>query len=56
MKQKIYQNSKDNYAHRARRLKIRGRGKALQLYISSVEGKQFGINGWSMFISSNANV
>lgn len=56
MRQRVYQNSKDNYEHRARRLKIRGRGKALQLYISSEEGKQFGINGWTMFITSNTNV
>lgn len=41
---------------RHRRLKIRGKGKALQLKFESESGKPFSIIGWSILESSNASI
>lgn len=39
-----------------RRRKIRGQGKVLQLRIDSIPNAAFNVTGWSMFITSNAEV
>jgi hypothetical protein len=41
---------------RSRRLKIRGKGKALQLRFKSIENRPFSIVGWGLFETSNADV
>lgn len=43
-------------AVRHRRLKIRGKGKALQLKFKSIENRPFSIIGWGLFETSNAEV
>lgn len=55
-KQQIYSNSDTNYSNRMRKLKIRGQGVAMQMKVSSEDGKPFSINGWSTSASSNAGV
>lgn len=39
-----------------RKIKLRGNGNALQLKISSVDGKPFNIAGWSVFVSGNQSI
>lgn len=55
VKQQIY-NDLGNYKHQARRLKVRGHGKALQFRIESEDGKDFKINGWAVQASGNSGV
>ncbi len=38
----------DNYSHSVRRIKIRGRGRSVQLNFASVSGKPMNIEGWAM--------
>lgn len=44
------------FAKARRRLRIRGRGTVLQLQISSVSGKPFYIDGWSLQETQNASI
>lgn len=55
MRQTVYTND-EGYTHRARRLKIRGHGKALQIKVSNQGDNPFTINGWSMFVTSNGSL
>lgn len=48
--------NKYNYDKAFRRIKIRGHGKVLQFKVSSVTGKPFGIQGWSVYETINAGV
>lgn len=54
--QQVYNSSLTNRGINHRRLKIRGKGKALQLHFESETGKPFNIIGWSIWESSNASV
>lgn len=54
--QQIYSNSDVRYSNRMRKLKVRGQGNALQMRVTSEDGKPFSINGWTMSASSNAGV
>lgn len=45
-----------NYTYQRRRLKIRGKGLALQLKFFSEEGKPFNLAGWSSFETSNTSL
>jgi hypothetical protein len=47
---------KTNFDFVPAKRKIRGRGKALQLKITSQPGKPFNIIGWSVFASANSSV
>jgi len=47
---------KTNFDYVPSKRKIRGRGKALQLKITSEQGKPFRILGWSVFASINTTV
>ena len=42
-----------NYSYGIRKLKVRGNGKVLQFKLSSVAGKPFWINGWTVFVTAN---
>lgn len=53
-KQQIYRFP-GNYKHQMRRLKVRGQGRALQIKISSEDNKDFKINGWTIYVTGNAN-
>lgn len=39
-----------------RKIKIRGNGNALQLRVSSVDGKPFNIAGWVVYVTSNQSI
>lgn len=57
--QTIQQVFHTNFPHRSvnyRRLKLRGKGRALQLRFDSETGKPFTIIGWSLFETSNASI
>ncbi len=54
-KQQVY-SAAGLFKNQMRRLKVRGRGKALQFKVSSETGKQFIINGWTTSASSNTQV
>lgn len=51
-KQQVYKEDQ-GYKHGVRKLKARGHGKALQFKVSSVDQKDFIINGWGMFVLAN---
>lgn len=55
-KQQVYSLDNTERDFHARRLKIRGRGRALQLRVTSQTGKPFTIIGWSNAQSGNADV
>jgi hypothetical protein len=54
--QQIYNNTLTSRLMRFRRLKVRGKGKALQLRFESEEGKPFTIVGWAIKGSANADI
>lgn len=54
--QQIFNSAITTKAVTARRLKIRGKGRALQLKISSQSGKGFIIIGWSALMHGNTEV
>ena len=49
-------NNIPNFSNVFRKIKIRGRGLALQLQITSVTGYPFDFAGWSMFENVNASI
>ena len=51
--QQIYNTRYPNRAVRFRRLKVRGKGRALQLQFTSETGKPFRIVGWSIWETAN---
>lgn len=51
-KQQVYKDDQ-GYKHGSRKLKARGHGKALQFKVSSVDQKDFVINGWGVFVLAN---
>ena len=53
--QQIY-GTKTNRALRHRRLKVRGKGKAMQLHFYSETGKPFTIVGWAIWETANQGV
>lgn len=55
-KQQVYNLDNVQRDFHARRLKIRGRGRALQFRVTSQTGKPFTIIGWSNAQSGNADV
>jgi hypothetical protein len=55
-KQQVYNLDNVERDFHARRLKIRGRGRALQFRVSSQAGKPFTVIGWSNNQSGNADV
>lgn len=55
-KQQVYSLDNVERDFHARRLKIRGRGRALQFRVTSQSGKPFTIIGWSNAQSGNADV
>lgn len=55
-KQQVYNLDNVERDFHARRLKIRGRGRALQFRVTSQTGKPFEIIGWSNAQSGNADV
>ena len=54
--QQAYNNCLINRAVNHRRLKIRGKGKALQIKVYSESGKPFTMLGWSVWETINANI
>ena len=54
--QQIYNSSMTLRNLNHRRLKVRGKGKALQLKFTSEEGKPFFIAGWSVWETQNADI
>jgi hypothetical protein len=54
--QQVYNEARTNRAVNYRRLKVRGKGKALQLKFNSVSGRPFTLIGWSIFETSNASI
>lgn len=55
MKQQVYSEPYANEAfkHAPRKLKVRGNGRALQLYVSSKDNAPFKINGWTILLTIN---
>jgi hypothetical protein len=53
MRQLVYFLDDEGYKHMARKVVIRGHGKALQIRISSQSMKPFTINGWTVFVTAN---
>lgn len=53
MRQQVYFLDDDGHKHFARKVKIRGHGKALQIRIESQSGKAFEINGWTLYVTAN---
>lgn len=54
--QQIYNSALTNRVMNFRRLKVRGKGRALQLDFYSETGKPFTIVGWSIWQTSNASI
>ncbi len=54
--QEAYSTRRDNFDINFRRLKIRGKGRSLQLRLSSSAGQPFTLLGWSSFDSVNATI
>ena len=54
--QEIYNSTTSNQAIRTRKLKVRGKGRALQLKFTSTTGAPFSIVGWANTQSANASV
>lgn len=54
--QQLYNSTLTNRTISKRRLKMRGKGKALQLKFTSETGKPFTILGWSIFETQNTSV
>lgn len=54
--QEIYNSTTSNQAIRMRKLKVRGKGRALQLRFESTPGAPFSIVGWANAQSANASV
>jgi hypothetical protein len=54
--QQVYNAATASRGVHYRRLKVRGKGKALQLNFTSVAGNPFTFIGWSIFESSNASI
>lgn len=52
MRQKIYADpyANESFKHAPRKIKIRGKGRALQLYVTSKDNAPFKINGWSLVV------
>jgi hypothetical protein len=55
-RQQIYNENLTNRGVNFRRLKVRGKGRALQLRFESESGKPFTIIGWSIFESVNSGL
>lgn len=55
-RQNIYNASRPNDSVVTKRLKIRGKGRAIQLKFTSMPEKPFTIIGWSVFDTANADV
>lgn len=55
-RQQVYRLAHPSYFANMAKLKIRGRGKALQLRVESQTNKPFSISGWTMAASSNGTV
>ena len=55
-KQQAYPDWQTLQSVNYRRLKTRGKGRAMQLYFESEEGKPFSVIGWSIFESGNAGI
>ena len=53
--QEIYNSTTSNQAIRMRKLKVRGKGRALQLKFTSTTGAPFSIVGWANTQSANAS-
>lgn len=56
VRQQIYNSSTQNKDVNFRRLKIRGKGRSLQLNFESTEGDPFNIIGWSLYNTQNAGI
>lgn len=54
--QQIYNSAQTNRAVNFRRLKVRGKGRALQLKFTSDAATPFTIVGWSIFETQNASI
>jgi hypothetical protein len=54
--QQIYNSALTDRDINFRRLKVRGKGRALQLKFTSETGKPFTIVGWSLFETQNASI
>jgi len=54
--QQLYSTRHGNRALHHRRLKVRGKGKALQLNFTSEAGKPFSVVGWSIWETANEGV
>jgi hypothetical protein len=54
--QEVYNDATLNRSVNHRRLKVRGKGKALQLKFNSNGGNPFTLIGWSIFETSNASI
>lgn len=52
--QQVYNSTHPNRSVRVRRLKVRGKGRALQMRFESETGKPFTIIGWSVWNTTNA--
>jgi hypothetical protein len=55
-KQQIYNDGLTNRDVHSRRLKMRGKGRAMQMKFTAEAGKPFTLLGWSMWLTQNASV
>jgi hypothetical protein len=51
--QQAYNSNQTGWSTRVRRLKVRGKGRAIQLYFRSETGKPFTVLGWSTWYTGN---
>lgn len=55
-RQQIYRLSSDNYKYQVSKLKVRGHGTSMQIKVTSEQGKDFRLSGWSVAASGNTGV
>lgn len=55
-RQQIYNSAQQHYGTNFRRLKVRGKGKSMQLKFTSEAGKPFTIIGWAFPTTANADI
>ncbi len=52
----IKSNSPNNFFNMYHKIRLRGRGLAMQIHVTSVDGKPFDLMGWSVWSETNINI